>query len=273
MQLLFKKMVGTGNDFIMIDNRKGLFPVGDKAYISRICDRRCGVGSDGVILLENSSKADFRMRIINPDGGEVEMCGNGSRCAVRLARDLGFFSKEEASFETIAGVLKGRISKDLVRITMGQARDIRKDIEIRIDGKPVTVYFLNTGVPHVVMFVDDVSAVDVFNWGRLIRRHEKFQPAGTNANFVQIMDKETIKVRTYERGVEDETYSCGTGTCACAIMAHLVKGTGRKIRSVTARNENLFVDFETDTKGQPGTFYLSGPAEYVFEGTIEYAKP
>ncbi|MCK5708489.1 MAG: diaminopimelate epimerase [Candidatus Aureabacteria bacterium] len=269
MGIAFKKMVGTGNDFIMIDNRNKEFPVSDKDFIVRICTRHYGIGSDGIILLEDSDKADFKMRIINPDSSEVEMCGNGSRCAVRMARDVGLFKAESASVETIAGLLQGSIKDELVRINMGQSKDIRKDLKIDLDGD-ATAYFINTGVPHVVVFVEDVSKVQVSKWGRIIREHELFSPKGTNANFVEIVDKDTIKVRTYERGVEDETFSCGTGTCASAIMAHLIKGTSINIKSITAKNENLFVDFNVDDKGQIGTFFLSGPAEYVFEGTIKY---
>ncbi|MBN1521196.1 MAG: diaminopimelate epimerase [Candidatus Aureabacteria bacterium] len=266
----FVKMVGTGNDFIMVDNRDESFPAEDKDFIAYICQRRYGIGSDGVILLENSQKADFRMRIINPDGGEVEMCGNGSRCAVLMAKDLGFFQGDNVSFETIAGKRQADIKNELIRLNMGKARDIKKDLLLELAGEKRTVHFINTGVPHVVMFVEDVTKADVSAWGKAIRYHELFQPKGTNANFVEVVDKKTIKVRTYERGVEDETFSCGTGTCASAIMAYLVKGAEKNIKSITAKEENLFVDFEVDDKGQVRTFFLSGTADYVYEGTVSY---
>jgi diaminopimelate epimerase len=269
MKIKFKKMVGTGNDFIVVDSRGSIFPAEDKTFVSRLCDRRYGVGADGIILLENSAQSDFKMRIINADGSEAEMCGNGARCAVRMAKDIKLFKGKKTEFQTLAGTIKASIIGDIIKLNMGIAKEIRLNIKVILDGSEKILYFVNTGVPHAVMFVDDIEKVDVLRWGREIRHNSLFKPAGTNVNFVKVMDSSTIKVRTYERGVEDETFSCGTGTCASAIMSHLVKGAGISIKSITAKNENLFVDFTVDSNGQPGEFFLSGPADCVFTGTVE----
>ena len=212
-------MSGSGNDFILIDNRDGSLAVGDVvAFVKSVCERKVSVGADGLILIERSDRVDFRWRFFNADGSEVEMCGNGGRCAARFAFLRGSPGRRCPS-RPCAGIIDAEVRGDVVKLRLTDPRDLVIDDQIRIENQTLFVHSINTGVPHVVHFVRDPDDFDVFNTGRAIRYHEHYQPAGTNANFVAVIDGHTLRVRTYERGVEDETLACGTGSVASALIA------------------------------------------------------
>jgi len=265
----FVKMVGTGNDFIVIDNRNKVFPACDESLITRICNRREGIGSDGVILIEESFSNDFKMRIINPDGSEVDMCGNGARCAVRYAYILGIM-RDSCTVETLAGTLEASFLDNNISLNMGKPKDFRDSFLINYNEKNYEAFFINTGVPHVVIFVENIKNTNVSGFGSFIRHHDFFKPDGTNCNFVEITGDNSIKVRTYERGVEGETYSCGTGTCAAAIISVIKKGLKWKITSTTTSQEILQVNSEISSEDIDKDFYLIGPAEITFKGSFSY---
>ena len=255
-ELRFHKYQGTGNDFSVIDDRRGLFDQSRTDLIASWCERRFGIGADGVILIRNHDEVDFEMVYFNPDGTQ-SLCGNGSRCAVKFAKTLGLVD-QQCSFLAIDGVHKARIEGSLVSIRM---QDVGPPARAGED------YFINTGSPHHIRLVSELSKVDVFQQGSRIRYSDQYRPDGTNVNFVQPNGKE-VMVRTYERGVENETLSCGTGVTAVAlVMAH--RGFDSPV-SIQAEGGNLTVSF---TKRQDGSFsgiYLSGPAEKVYEGVVNY---
>ncbi len=261
----FTKMEGAANDFIVVDNRKGDFPARTKT-IQFLCDRKRGIGSDGILLVEPSKVADFRMRFFNPDGGEVDMCGNGARCISRFAYELGV-ARKHTRFETAAGIIEAWLEKDEVRIQLSEPKDQNLYEQVRLNDGEHTVHLINTGVPHAVLFVRDLAKVAVDKLGAEIRYHKDFQPEGTNANFAKIDGKHAIDVRTYERGVEGETDACGTGVVASAIVSHLVLKTFPPIRVKTRGGDVLEVDFKRGDKGVHEVT-LKGPAQFVFEGEI-----
>lgn len=257
MTIDFFKYQGTGNDFVIIDDRNTTFPASDQALIERLCHRRFGIGADGLILLQDDTDYDFRMVYFNADGAEGSMCGNGGRCIVRFAHDVGLFEKE-TRFLAVDGEHLAEVRGEDIFLKMGDV----SAIDVR-DG----LTFLNTGSPHVVQSVDDLESLDVVSEGRSIRYSASFQPGGTNVNFAQIIDDNTLFVRTYERGVEDETYSCGTGVTAVALAAHQQLHMPGPI-SIRTIGGNLRVSFNPKANGQFDTIYLIGPAKRVFAGTI-----
>jgi diaminopimelate epimerase len=267
MQLSFTKMNGAGNDFVLLDNRDKALLLGHDA-IARICDRHRGVGADGLLLVEPAEQgADFRMRYYNADGGEAEMCGNGARCFARYAQKVSGTSAAEISFETQAGVIGARYFGDLVEIVMSDPHSHRPPEELEVNGHRLEVHFLNTGVPHAVVFVDDLEAVDVQRDGSALRYHTAFAPKGTNANFAQATGPSAIAIRTYERGVEGETLACGTGVCASAILHHLRTGDASPISVKVRGGDTLQVGFVRDGDDFHHVT-LTGPADFVFDGTI-----
>jgi diaminopimelate epimerase len=265
--LHFTKMNGAGNDFVMIDNRAGDVRLGPE-QIERICDRHRGIGADGILLLEpGSNGADFRMRYYNRDGGEAEMCGNGARCFARYANKIAG-SPEQVSFTTPAGVIRAELHGESVTLQMSEPKDLRLGLELSVDGGKERVHFINTGVPHVVIPVSEVDDADVTTRGRKIRQHQSFSPKGANVNFIEKRGAQKIGVRTYERGVEDETLACGTGVVASALIFAATEKVDGPI-SVTVRSgSELSVNFERVGDGFRNVT-LTGPAEFVFEGTIE----
>ncbi len=213
-------MNGAGNDFVMLDNRDLSIKL-DGPAIARLCDRHRGVGADGVLLAEPAQDgADFRMRYYNADGGEAEMCGNGARCFARFVNRLHEGRLDGLSFETLAGMISAEFPGDQVRINMSAPHGLKLDQALDVAGQRLAVHSVNTGVPHAVVFVEDLDGVDVPRLGAGLRYHEAFAPKGTNANFARITGPGQIAIRTYERGVEDETLACGTGMVACALIAH-----------------------------------------------------
>lgn len=267
MTLSFTKMNGAGNDFVLLDNRDSSLAL-DTAQIARLCDRHRGVGADGLLLVEPAqNNADFRMRYYNADGGEAEMCGNGARCFARYARKVSGTTATEITFETQAGVIGARCEGELVRIVMSDPHSHCEPRSLEVNGHPREVHFLNTGVPHAVVFVENLENVDVVADGAALRYHTAFAPKGTNANFAQALGPSRIAIRTYERGVEGETLACGTGVCASAILHHLRTGDPAPISVGVRGGDTLQVGFE---KGPDGFHHvtLTGPADFVFDGTI-----
>jgi diaminopimelate epimerase len=266
MQLSFTKMNGAGNDFIMLDNRDGKLAL-DSSHIALLCDRHRGVGADGVLAVEPPVQgADFRMRYYNADGGEAEMCGNGARCFARFARRLGV-SKAEISFETLAGIIRASFPDNEIRVAMSDPHSHRPPVGLEINGRTLEVHFVNTGVPHAVVFTDDVEAVEVSKDGAALRYHPAFSPKGTNANFVQVLSPDSIAIRTYERGVEGETLACGTGVCAAALLHHLRTHSPSPVHVKVRGGDTLQVAFEASERGVHNVT-LTGPADFVFDGTI-----
>lgn len=265
--LRFTKMNGAGNDFVMIDNRAGEVRLRPEQIV-RICDRHHGIGADGILLLEKGSNgADFRMRYYNRDGGEAEMCGNGARCFARFANKIAGAPKK-ISFQTPAGLIRGELHGELVTLQMSEPKDLRLGIELVVNGEKERVHFVNSGVPHVVVPVSKVDDVDILRRGAAIRHHEMFSQAGANVNFIERRGAQKILVRTYERGVEDETLACGTGVVASALIFAATEKIDGPI-SVTVRSgSELSVGFKR--AGDRFTdVTLTGPAEFAFEGTIE----
>ena len=265
--LRFTKMNGAGNDFVLIDNRAGEVRL-NRSQIAHLCDRHRGIGADGVLLLEKpSNRADFRMRYFNADGGEAEMCGNGARCFARFANKVAGTARK-ISLETPAGVISADLVGDLVTLQMTEPTDLRLNVSLRVANKDKVIHFINTGVPHVVIPVLQVDDVDVQREGAAIRQHEMFSPKGANVNFIEMRGANKIAVRTYERGVEDETLACGTGVVASALIFAVTEDANGPIGVLVRGGNELKVDFEkTRTKFKNVT--LTGPADFVFEGMIE----
>jgi diaminopimelate epimerase len=257
MTFTFNKYQGTGNDFIIIDNRDSLFNPEDHKIINKLCDRRFGIGADGLILVSDHRDYDFEMKYFNSDGYLGSMCGNGGRCASHFSMMKGIAGKNQ-KFLAADGVHEANASDDIVHLKMGDV--IATEI---IDGN----YFINTGSPHYIIFRSDIDSIDVRVEGRLIRHSSAFKPGGTNVNFVELSEN-GISVRTFERGVEDETLSCGTGVTASAIASLLTGHFDTRSVSVKTKGGELSVS-ATVTGKLISDIWLSGPATFVFEGKID----
>lgn len=266
--LPFTKMSGTGNDFIIIDHRVPQIPVADHpAFVKEICRRKFSVGADGVIFIEQSATADFSWRFYNDDGSVAEMCGNGARCAARYAYRSKIAGKN-MRFETVAGTIEATISGDeQVSVQMTRPFDFRLDLRITLGGEERQMYFVNSGVPHAVLFIDEED-VPVVEWGREVRQSALFQPAGTNVNFVKVMESGELLVRTYERGVEDETMACGTGATAAGIIASLLKKTQPPVAVVTSGGDRLTIRCDLIDGPAAENVFLEGPADIIYEGKL-----
>ena len=266
-RLEFYKMTGGGNDFILIDNREGGVDVDDlRPSIPLICRHRLSVGADGIILLEHSAKAHFRWRFFNADGSEAEMCGNGGRCAARLAHLLGM-APADLSFETRAGLIRALVQGKVVKLTLPPPSDIRLGIPLPVGDAEVSIDFINTGVPHAVIFVPDLHKVDVVGLGRRIRQHEAFRPAGTNVDFISV-DKGIVAIRTYERGVEDETLACGTGAVAAGIIAGMRGLTSSPTTVIPRSREPLTIYYE-EGGGKIKDISLEGEVRMIYRGWLD----
>jgi len=265
--LRFTKMNGAGNDFILIDNRAGDVHL-DRSQIAHLCDRHRGIGADGILLLEKATNhADFRMRYFNADGGEAEMCGNGARCFARFANQVAE-AQTKISFETPAGVISAELVGDLVTLQMTKPNDLRLDIELPVANENKTVHFINSGVPHVVIPIPRIDDVDVRREGSAIRHHKMFSPKGANVNFIEKRGPNSIAIRTYERGVEDETLACGTGIVASALIFAANENTNGPITVIARGGDERGFGFE-NIGNHFRNVTLTGPAEFVFEGTVE----
>jgi diaminopimelate epimerase len=265
--LRFTKMNGAGNDFVLIDNRTGDVHL-DRSQIARLCDRHRGIGADGILLLEKAAnRADFRMRYFNADGGEAEMCGNGARCFARFANKVAG-TEGKISFETPAGIISAELIGDLVTLQMTEPTDLRLNVPLRIADEDKNIHFINSGVPHVVIPVSHVDDVDVDREGAVIRHHKMFSPKGANVNFIEKREANKIVVRTYERGVENETLACGTGVVASALVFAAMEDVNGPIGVYVRGGNELQVGFEKMGM-QFKNVTLTGPADFAFEGTVE----
>lgn len=264
----FWKMNGAGNDFVVVDNREQSLSLG-REEIARLCQRQRGVGADGLLAVEPAEQgADYRMRYYNADGGEAEMCGNGARCFAQFVNRLNGNTLDKVSFETMAGVIHADLLGDAVRIDLGAPKNLRMGAVLGVNGEEREVHSVNTGVPHAVVVVDDLENVDVRSLGSAIRHHDHFAPAGTNVNFMQVVSPGHIAIRTYERGVEDETLACGTGMVACSIVHHQLAHPPLPVKNTVRGGDTLLVDFSQNADGEYNNATLTGPAEFTFEGTL-----
>ncbi len=264
--LNFTKMVGAGNDFVVIDNRSAILKKNPKEAARRVSDRKNSVGADGLLLLEKSKKADIRMRIFNPDGSQAEMCGNGVRCIAKFASDHKI-TKPKLSIETLAGKIEAEVRGNIVKAKLANPRALNLSLNLQINGRHESWCFIDTGVPHAVKLVDSLDSVDVNETGQQIRTHAYFKPRGTNVDFVSVRPGNAIGIRTYERGVEDETLSCGTGSTAGALVAAALKNLKSPVLVHTQSGEDLKVYFSR--KGiQFYDVYLEGPVKKSFEGRV-----
>jgi len=262
----FSKLNGSGNDFLLIDNRDQVLDGIDRPlFASKVCDRSRSVGADGLILIEGSRKADFRWDFYNADGSRAEMCGNGGRCAARFAVARKIAGREMA-FETTAGIVRASVSGRRVKLQITRPVGLAVDRTLTLDGRKYVYSFLNTGVPHVVLFVRDVEQADVPGVGRGIRRHKAFAPRGTNVNFAQLRDG-ALWVRTYERGVEGETLACGTGAVAAGILA-AVRGVAAPPVPVRTRGGELLTIHFDAGKRDFGEVYLEGDTSWSCDGKL-----
>lgn len=264
MNLHFYKYQGTGNDFVVIDDRKLLFPTENHDLVAQLCHRRFGIGADGLMLLQNCTQGtDFQMVYYNSDGQQSSMCGNGGRCMVAFAKFLGIIT-EKTTFSAIDGLHEASIVGEIVSLKMNDVTTVEQGTDF---------YFLNTGSPHHVKYVQNIEKYTVFDAGKAIRYSEKYAPKGTNANFIEALADNTLFVRTYERGVEDETYSCGTGVTAAAIThsLHTHYQGDRFKQAIKTLGGNLEVSFtitKTVTGNHYTNIYLTGFAKQVFQGDI-----
>lgn len=263
IELEFSKMSASGNDFVMIDNRDG--KVYDRfpdilGFVAKICRFHHSVGADGVILIENSTNHDFRWRFFNADGSEAEMCGNGGRCAARFAVMNGI-AGEKMAFETVAGIIKAEVHGQKVKLQLTRPADIKLDYAVCLDDKELFVSSVNTGVPHAVLLVSDIDLVPVDELGRMIRSHKAFGEKGTNVNFVEVLDKDNVRVRTYERGVEGETFACGTGAVASGVILTEKSLVRSPVNIHTKGGEILKIYINDEV-------YLEGDAKFIYKAQL-----
>ena len=263
----FFKMSGSGNDFIVVDNRKAVVDEADlQAFIAQVCRRKMSVGADGFILIEDTSGADFAWRFFNSDGSVAEMCGNGARCAARFAY-LNAIAGASMTFKTLAGIVKAEVIGDRVKIKVPDPFDLQTDYPLELPEGMVNISSINTGVPHVVIRVDDLEQAAVFTMGRTIRYHRHFAPAGTNVNFIAAAADGSIAIRTYERGVEDETLACGTGSIAAALVVAAQQPLASPARVLTRSGEPLNIYFNQH-EGRFSDVHLEGDARIIYQGRL-----
>lgn len=259
-KIKFTKMVASGNDFVIAELKIKNQKLKNLNKLARcVCDRKLGIGADGLLLLEKSRVADIRMRIFNADGSEAEMCGNGARCVAL------YLKKAKIKIETKAGVIEAEVNGDNVKIKLTEPKDIMLDLPIKVNNRNMRINFINTGVPHTVIFAEGLEKIDLVNLGRTIRHHQAFAPQGANVNFIEVLSDNSISLRTYERGVEDETLACGTGSVASALIFALKSETGNKIDVRTKSGEVLKVYFERE-KNKFANVWLEGKARIVYQG-------
>ena len=263
----FYKMSGSGNDFIIIDNRDLSLNVGDLPTFARlVCQRKISVGADGLLLIEPSKTVDFKWQFFNSDGSRGEMCGNGSRCIARYAYLKGI-APAKMSFETIAGIISAEVKNDMVKVKLTDPSSVQAIGKLIFDDCQFILDSVDTGVPHAVTFVDNLEKCTVFEWGRKIRHHDYFQPKGTNANFATVLDRHQIQVRTYERGVEDETLACGTGAVA-SVLAAASRGLVETPVDVIVQSGETLRIYYTKKDGRFGEIYLEGTVKIVYHGFL-----
>ncbi len=267
MGITFAKMSGTGNDFVLIDNRTPVLADSEKPeFVKKVCAPKTSVGADGVIFLENSDRADIKWDFFNADGSKAEMCGNGARCVARYAHEKNIAPKN-LTLETLAGIITAEVNGTEVRIRLTPPENLLQNIAVELESGKVVLDSINTGVPHAILYCDNLENEDVRALGRDIRHHSQFAPAGTNVDFVQKVDGHSLKIRTYERGVEDETLACGTGVVASALLATLKNQVQPPVTVETRGGDILKVDFDP-SNGSVHEVYLTGSTRLAFEGTL-----
>ncbi len=251
----------------MIDDRRGILKGKNlKKLAITLCHRHYSVGADGIIVIVPSRKADFKWRFFNADGSEAEMCGNGARCAARFAY-LKKIAKKNLTFETLSGIIRAEVRKNVVEVQLTSASGLRMNIAVPLDSGLRMGHYINTGVPHLVYLSKNLESEDVDRIGRTTRFHDLFKPAGTNVNFLQIRDRHTIRIRTYERGVEGETLACGTGSVAAALVAGALGAVVSPVDVLTWGGEKIVISFERTAEGF-GNIHLAGTAEVICEGVV-----
>lgn len=263
----FSKYSGCGNDFILIDNRKGIFPSDNTLLVKRLCQRCSGIGADGIVLLENNDEADFQMRIFNADGSEAEMCGNGLRCLGKFIREIGTVGNSFRIAVMRRHYTIGYSGEDVV-IKMSPPTEAEWDIRLEVEGQIIHLDYLDTGVPHVVLFSEKLKEFDLKSLGPKIRHHPRFSPRGTNVDIARVGVDGTVEIRTYERGVEGETLACGTGAAAVAVVAAVKKGLCSPIRVRPLSGEELTFTLSI-VKDRAIELTMSGPAIRSFTGSFE----
>jgi len=262
----FSKLNGSGNDFLLVDNRHDVMNGADfPEFVRKVCDRQRSIGADGVIFLERDRSVDFRWRFHNADGSAAEMCGNGGRCAARFAVKRGI-AGTRMSFRTAAGIVRAEVAGRRVKLQMTSPRGLALDRILTLAGRKIRYSYIDTGVPHAVLFVSDLEAIDLPGTGRGIRNHRRFSPRGTNVNFALVKDGE-VWIRTYERGVEGETLACGTGAVACGILAAAHGGAAPPVTVHTRGGDPLTIHFDSKRKGF-GEVYLEGDTLWSCDGVI-----
>ena len=261
-------MNGAGNDFILVDNRAGKVRLSTEQVV-RLCDRHRGIGADGLFLLRpsESGQAEWAWDFYNSDGSKADMCGNGARCFGRYIQRLTG-AKSQTTFETGAGVITAAFDGERVTVNLTEPKDLKLNQKIALEEGTVVAHSVNTGVPHAIIFVADADKAMVQELGAEIRYHAHFGPRGTNVNFVQLLGPQSIRVRTYERGVEGETLACGTGVSAAALISSVVHGFASPVKVQVQGGDQLQVGFE-NANGSFSKVRLSGPADFVFDGRIE----
>jgi diaminopimelate epimerase len=263
----FYKMHGGGNDFVLIDHRERFIPEAEQPeFTRRVCHRQLGAGADGLILIEASPTANFRWRFYNADGSEPEMCGNGGRCAARFAL-LNNIAPAQLSFETLAGTIQAEVRGRRVKLLMSGVGDARLDQTIPLEGETLLGHFMKVGVPHVAVPVADLEAAPVTRWGRAVRFHPLFAPAGANVNFIHNEGPQAIRIRTYERGVEDETLACGTGAVASALLSARLGQVNSPVTVLTRGGEALIIYFTSQGESFTDVF-LEGDALVTYQGEL-----
>jgi len=269
-------MTGSGNDFIIVDNRSLRIAGEQGRELTRLaCRRKLSAGADGLILIEDDPEVDFKWRFFNADGTEAEMCGNGSRCAARFAYLNGIVHKEKISFRTLAGIIEAEIKGENVNVRMTPPHGLEIDIPLLLEEHdPICLHFINTGVPHVVFFIESeaqLDELDVFNRGRTLRFHPRFQPAGANANFAFVQGVHNLAVRTYERGVEAETLACGTGSIASALVGAAKGFVASPVQVKPRSGESLIIHFDKVSRDGKMEFFdvrLEGDAKVVYDAHL-----
>ncbi len=266
-QTRFVKLAGCGNDFVLVDLRKKSLPASPSTLARAWCDRRRGIGADGLLLVLPSRKGTARMRIFNSDGSEAEMCGNGLRCVVWYLHTQNGGHKE-ISVETRAGLMRAQImGRDRVRVYLSRPKNLHLGQKLKVDGKSYQVHSVNSGVPHAVLLTSHLEKADLRTLGPAIRNHKAFKPAGTNMNLMRIESPHRVAIRTFERGVEGETLACGTGAVASVVIGTALGRLQPPVQVKTAGGESLRVGFTQNRKPWEG-LYLEGPARILFEGGV-----
>jgi diaminopimelate epimerase len=276
MKIEFTKLVAAGNDFVLIDNRSLKFSRSALVSLTKhMCDRKFGAGADGLLAVEKSKRADFKMRIVNSDGSEAEMCGNGSRCFALYCAGIRGKSVIDLKIETLAGMIYAHVNQAQVKVNLTAPKDLKLDIPVKINNRTLHVNYINTGVPHAVIFTEGLPSIEIVDLGRQIRYYKSFAPRGTNVDFVEATGENNIAIRTYERGVEDETLACGTGSVASALITGLkleqsrgvkAKGAIKRTFNVLTRGGEVLKIYFTLKGNSFSDVWLEGKASVVYKG-------